>query len=343
MNPSQARADSSSEGTEEEEEEAGAFITTSGSSPCRSWWLLTWTPCRSGCRSSAPPAGWASALPLPPPYSHSPGCPGPHLCPGWRPGSRGNGWAVLPQRLVKGRLMKKKINRFKTQALKKLENSWFHLFVSKPAGLTCVHLIHTVQEVIWSARNTVAAHTQAAVCALISGVVSPANYKSRKSSELENTQFTQSTQEKCTASCCSLAIPHSDVSKRKQSRWMGHHRGTERTLDEPILISRGKICRQSMAEAAWMKPLWKKGEGVEIRSPVYWSSCSHRLPAILPSSHTTTRAGSAQNCFIWLRSWIFFTYLNWWRHYLEHQRASLCSSGWHRPADPNESRACEEG
>lgn len=41
-------------------------------------------------------------------------------------------------------------------------------------SLTCVHLIHTVKEVIWSAGNTVAAHTQAAVCALIPGVVGPA-------------------------------------------------------------------------------------------------------------------------------------------------------------------------
>lgn len=68
-----------------------ASITTSGSSPCQSWWPPTWTPCRSGCRSSAPPADWASAPPLPPPYSRSPGCPGPRLCPGWRPGSRGSG------------------------------------------------------------------------------------------------------------------------------------------------------------------------------------------------------------------------------------------------------------
>lgn len=116
---------------------------------------------------------------------------------------------------------------------------------------------------------------------------------------------------------------------------MGHDGGTERTFDEPILISRGKICRQSMAEAAWMKPLWKKGGGVEIRSArLLTSSCSHRLLTIQLSSHTTTRAGSAQNCFIWLRFWIFFTYLNWWCHYLEHQRTSLCSSGWHSSCWP---------
>lgn len=42
------------------------------------------------------------------------------------------------------------------------------------SSLTCVHLIHAVEEVIWSARDAVAAHTQAAVCALIPGVVGPA-------------------------------------------------------------------------------------------------------------------------------------------------------------------------
>lgn len=42
------------------------------------------------------------------------------------------------------------------------------------SGLTCVHLIHAVEEVIWSARDAVAAHTQAAVSALVPGVVRPA-------------------------------------------------------------------------------------------------------------------------------------------------------------------------
>lgn len=42
------------------------------------------------------------------------------------------------------------------------------------SSLTCIHLIHTVEEVIWSARDAVAAHTQAAVRALIPGVVGPA-------------------------------------------------------------------------------------------------------------------------------------------------------------------------
>lgn len=42
------------------------------------------------------------------------------------------------------------------------------------SSLTCVHLIHTVEEVIWSARDAVAAHTQAAVRALVPGVVGPA-------------------------------------------------------------------------------------------------------------------------------------------------------------------------
>lgn len=41
-------------------------------------------------------------------------------------------------------------------------------------SLTCVHLVHAVEEVIWSARDAVAAHTQAAVGALIPGVVGPA-------------------------------------------------------------------------------------------------------------------------------------------------------------------------
>lgn len=56
---------------------------------------------------------------------------------------------------------------------------------SKPdqttAWLTCVHLVHTVEEVIWSARDAVAAHTQAAVCALIPGVVGPAGNARTKS------------------------------------------------------------------------------------------------------------------------------------------------------------------
>lgn len=38
-------------------------------------------------------------------------------------------------------------------------------------NLTCLHLIYAVQEVVWSARDAVAAHAQAAVCALISGVI----------------------------------------------------------------------------------------------------------------------------------------------------------------------------
>lgn len=49
------------------------------------------------------------------------------------------------------------------------------------SSLTCVHLIHTVEEVVWSARDAVAAHTQAAVCALIPGVIGPAeNTKKNK-------------------------------------------------------------------------------------------------------------------------------------------------------------------
>lgn len=46
--------------------------------------------------------------------------------------------------------------------------------IKRSYSLTCIHLIHTVKEVIWSARDAVAAHTQAAVCALIPGVVGPA-------------------------------------------------------------------------------------------------------------------------------------------------------------------------
>lgn len=49
----------------------------------------------------------------------------------------------------------------------------------------------------------------------------------------------------------------------------------ERTFDKPILISRGKICRQSMAEAGWMRPLWEQGSGGNREEgrlgwPVYW-------------------------------------------------------------------------
>lgn len=51
-------------------------------------------------------------------------------------------------------------------------------------GLTCVHLIHAVEEVIWSAGDAVAAHTQAAVCALIPGVVGPAENMNTKKSGL---------------------------------------------------------------------------------------------------------------------------------------------------------------
>lgn len=55
-------------------------------------------------------------------------------------------------------------------------------FVSKPHGLTCVHLIHTVQEVVRSARDAVTAHAQAAVCALVSGVVGATANRSTKRS-----------------------------------------------------------------------------------------------------------------------------------------------------------------
>lgn len=44
---------------------------------------------------------------------------------------------------------------------------------SVPKELTCLHLIHTVEEVIWSAGDAITAHTQAAVCAFITGVVGP--------------------------------------------------------------------------------------------------------------------------------------------------------------------------
>lgn len=45
-----------------------------------------------------------------------------------------------------------------------------------------------------------------------------------------------------------------------------------------------------------MKPLWKNGGGVEIRSArLLTSLCSHRLLTIQLSSHTTRRAGSAQS------------------------------------------------
>ena len=47
-----------------------------------------------------------------------------------------------------------------------------------PAGwggsLTCVHLIHAVEEVVWRAGDAVTAHAQAAVRALVPGVVGPA-------------------------------------------------------------------------------------------------------------------------------------------------------------------------
>lgn len=43
-----------------------------------------------------------------------------------------------------------------------------------PSSLTCVHLVDAVEEVVWSAGDAVAAHAQAAVGALIPGVVGPA-------------------------------------------------------------------------------------------------------------------------------------------------------------------------
>lgn len=36
---------------------------------------------------------------------------------------------------------------------------------------TCIHLINTVQEVIWGSGYTVAAHAKSTVCAFISGVI----------------------------------------------------------------------------------------------------------------------------------------------------------------------------
>lgn len=63
----------------------------------------------------------------------------------------------------------------------KQKNTWQLLF-------TCVHFIHTVQEVVWSARNTVAAHTQSTVCALIPGVVGPAGYQEEKKKK-ENKKY----------------------------------------------------------------------------------------------------------------------------------------------------------
>lgn len=79
---------------------------------------------------------------------------------------------------------KHQLQKFKQEIQAKARQNQDHTicdhihFVSR---LTCVHLIHAVEEVIWSARDAVAAHTQAAVCALIPGVVGPA----------ENTKITE--------------------------------------------------------------------------------------------------------------------------------------------------------
>ena len=55
--------------------------------------------------------------------------------------------------------------------------------------LTCVHLINTVEEVVRSARDTVAAHAQPAVCAFISGVVGPAVHIRRINAKHESEQW----------------------------------------------------------------------------------------------------------------------------------------------------------
>lgn len=65
--------------------------------------------------------------------------------------------------------------------------------------------------------------------------------------------------------------------KERKSEW-------ERTFDKPILISRGKICRQSMAEAGWMRPLWEQGSGGNREEgrlgwPVYWLDHMFSWPA----------------------------------------------------------------
>lgn len=36
---------------------------------------------------------------------------------------------------------------------------------------TCIHLINTVQEVIWGSGYTVTAHAKSTICAFISGVI----------------------------------------------------------------------------------------------------------------------------------------------------------------------------
>lgn len=51
-------------------------------------------------------------------------------------------------------------------------------------SLTCVHFIDTVEEVVWCARDAVAAHTQATICTFIPGVVGPAeSFKIEKKRE----------------------------------------------------------------------------------------------------------------------------------------------------------------
>lgn len=42
---------------------------------------------------------------------------------------------------------------------------------------TCLHLVHTVEEVVWSAGDAVTAHAQATVRALVSGVICPTAQK----------------------------------------------------------------------------------------------------------------------------------------------------------------------
>lgn len=70
-------------------------------------------------------------------------------------------------------------------------------------SLTCVHLIHTVQEVIWSARNAVTAHAQAAVCALVPGVVGPTENQVQGG---QGCKPHRNAKEKWTSSCSNVVI-----------------------------------------------------------------------------------------------------------------------------------------
>lgn len=191
-------------------------------------------------------------------------------------------------------------------------------------SLTCVHFIDTVEEVVWCARDAVAAHTQATICTFIPGVVGPAeSFKIEKKREnfnyiydvflaninilirlerkiiipkmtlMANTivhskgfspvlpgniytfrfQFIFQILSATCSQCHQLFSNWGNIWKR--GNFKKRKRDKERvkkTFDKPILIRRGKICRQSMAVAGWMRPLWEQGsEGSREEGRLGWS------------------------------------------------------------------------